>query len=67
MLGAVVGIALAVNTVIAVSIGGTVPLILKRFNLDPAVASGPLLTTITDMCGFLLVLGIASTVITQLS
>jgi magnesium transporter len=67
MLGAVVGIALAVNTVIAVSIGGTVPLILKRFNLGPAVASGPLLTTITDMCGFLLVLGIASTVITQLS
>jgi magnesium transporter len=67
MLGAVVGTALAVNTVLAVSIGGTVPLILKRFNLDPAVASGPLLTTITDMCGFLLVLGLASAVLTQLT
>lgn len=60
VLGLVVGAALAVNTVIAVSIGGTVPLILKRFELDPAVASGPLLTTITDMCGFFLVLSLAT-------
>jgi len=60
-LGAVVGLALAINTVVAVSIGGTVPLVLKRFGVDPAVASGPLLTTITDMCGFFLVLSLAST------
>ena len=59
-LGAVVGLALAINTVVAVSIGGTVPLVLKRFGVDPAVASGPLLTTITDMCGFFLVLSLAS-------
>jgi magnesium transporter len=59
-LGAVVGVALGVNTIIAVSIGGTVPLILKRFGVDPAVASGPILTTITDMCGFFLVLGLAT-------
>ena len=63
ILGLVVGVALAVNTVVAVSIGGTVPLILKRFNLDPAVASGPLLTTVTDMCGFFLLLGLASLVL----
>ena len=44
----------------AVSIGGTVPLLLKRFNVDPAVASGPVLTTVTDMCGFFLVLGFAT-------
>jgi magnesium transporter len=43
-----------------VSIGGTVPLLLKRFGVDPAVGSGPLLTTITDMCGFFLVLSLAS-------
>jgi len=66
MLGLVVGTALAVNTVVAVSIGGTVPLLLKRFKLDPAVASGPLLTTITDMCGFLLVLGLATVVLPRL-
>ncbi|MFC1694524.1 magnesium transporter [Pseudomonadota bacterium] len=63
LLGAVVGGALALNTILAVSIGGTVPLILKRFNIDPAVASGPLLTTITDMCGFFLVLSLASLVL----
>jgi magnesium transporter len=60
VLGGVVGLALAVNTIVAVSIGGTVPLVLKRFGVDPAVASGPLLTTITDMCGFFLVLSLAS-------
>ena len=66
MLGMVVGGALALNTVLAVSIGGTVPLILKRRGVDPAVASGPLLTTITDMCGFFLVLSLASLVLPQL-
>jgi magnesium transporter len=59
-LGLVVGIALAVNTVIAVSLGGTVPLFLRRMGVDPAVASGPLLTTVTDMVGFFLVLSIAA-------
>lgn len=66
VLGLVVGAALALNTILAVSIGGTVPLILKRMNIDPAVASGPLLTTITDMCGFFLVLSLASLVLTHL-
>jgi len=59
-LGLVIGGALALNTLIAVSIGGVVPLLLKRFNQDPAAASGPLLTTITDMAGFFLVLSLAS-------
>lgn len=63
ILGLVVGAALAVNTVVAVSIGGTVPLLLKRFKFDPAVASGPLLTTVTDMCGFFLLLSLASLVL----
>jgi len=56
----VIGLALAPNTVISVSIGGMVPLLLKRFNQDPAVASGPLLTTITDVAGFFLVLSLAT-------
>ena len=59
-LGLVIGLALAVNTVIAVSIGGVTPLLLKRLGQDPAVASGPLLTTITDMAGFFLVLSLAA-------
>jgi len=65
-LGLVIGLALAANTVIAVSIGGTVPLILKNFGVDPAVASGPLLTTVTDMAGFFLVLSLATLFMPQL-
>ena len=60
VLGLVIGIALAINTVIAVSIGGIVPLLVKRMGQDPAAASGPLLTTITDIAGFFLVLSIAT-------
>jgi magnesium transporter len=60
VLGLVIGMALACNTVIAVSIGGTVPLALKHLGIDPAVAAGPLLTTVTDMAGFFLVLSLAT-------
>jgi magnesium transporter len=60
VLGFVVGSALALNTTVAVCVGGLVPLLLKACRQDPALASGPILTTITDMCGFLLVLGLAS-------
>lgn len=65
-LGLVVGVSLCLNTVLAVSIGGLLPLILKRFNTDPAIASGPILTTITDMCGFFLVLGMATLMLDKL-
>lgn len=65
-LGIVVGIALFANTIVAVSIGGVVPLLLKRFGFDPAVASGPLLTTVTDMCGFFFVLGLATMMLSKL-
>ncbi len=58
-LGIVAAAALALNTVVAVCIGGSVPLILKGLKQDPALASGPILTTITDMCGFFLVLSLA--------
>ena len=65
-LGLVIGCALALNTVLSVLLGGLVPLALKRFKADPALASGPILTTCTDMCGFFLVLGIASAVLARL-
>lgn len=66
-LGLVVGAALALNTLIAVMIGGTVPLLLRRLELDPALASGPILTTVTDMCGFFLVLSFASLALSYLT
>lgn len=65
-LGLVVGGALAINTIVAVSIGGTVPLLLKKLKVDPALASGPILTTVTDMFGFFLALSFASIALAQL-
>lgn len=65
-LGLVVGSAMMLNTIIAVSLGGTLPLMMRRFGLDPALASGPILTTVTDMCGFFLVLSCASILLERL-
>jgi len=66
-LALVVGAALAINTLVAVSIGGIVPLVLRRLGMDPALASAPILTTVTDMCGFLLVLSLATLALAKLS
>jgi magnesium transporter len=66
-LGLVVGGALATNTLVAVSLGGAIPLILKNLKLDPALASGPILTTVTDMCGFFFALSFATLALNYLS
>ncbi len=66
-LGGVVAAALALNTVLSVLLGGLVPLLLKSRKVDPALASGPILTTCTDMCGFFLVLSFASTMLAKLT
>jgi len=65
-LGAVVGAALAANTLVSVTLGGMLPLVLKRLKLDPALVSSPLLTTVTDMCGFFFVLSFAAAVLPKL-
>ena len=65
-LGVVVGGALASNTLVSVILGGMLPLVLKRLKLDPALVSSPLLTTVTDMCGFFFVLSFAATVLPKL-
>lgn len=66
-LGLVAGGALAINTSVAVSIGGVVPLVLKRLGMDPALASGPILTTVTDLCGFFFVLSMAAAMLPYLT
>jgi magnesium transporter len=63
VLGLVVGTALAANTLLSVCLGGLLPLVLKRLKVDPALVSGPLLTTVTDMCGFFLVLKLADLIL----
>jgi magnesium transporter len=65
-LGLIIGVALALNTIVAVCLGGSLPLILKRLDKDPALASGPILTTVTDMCGFFLVLSFATWLLPKL-
>lgn len=57
--GSLAAFAIGVNTLIAVSVGGLGPLVLKRIGFDPAIAAMPILTTFTDFCGFFLVLGLA--------
>jgi magnesium transporter len=66
VLGLVVGAALSINTLVSVCIGGAVPLFIRRLGFDPALASGPMLTTVTDMCGFFLVLSLATATLGQL-
>jgi magnesium transporter len=60
MLGVVLGLALVINMFVAGAVGTAIPVILKRAGVDPAVASGILVTAFTDSCGFFTFLGLAS-------
>jgi magnesium transporter len=60
VLGAVIWVALTFNMVISVVFGALIPLGLKILNRDPAQSSSILLTTITDMAGFFIFLGLGS-------
>jgi magnesium transporter len=63
MLAAVIGMAM-VLTLIAAALGGIlIPMALERFDIDPALASGPFVTTVTDVVGFFAFLGLASWVL----
>ena len=62
-LGLVLGLAMLGNMVIAGTVGAGVPLLMRRIGLDPAVASAVVVTTFTDVFGFLLFLGIATAAI----
>jgi magnesium transporter len=61
--GLIVAAATVANTILAVVVGGMMPMVMRRLKIDPAVASGPILTMITDTCGFLFVLGLAAVVL----
>jgi len=59
MLGAVIGSAMIINLVVAGLAGVLVPLGLERLGIDPALASGAFVTTVTDVVGFFAFLGLA--------
>jgi magnesium transporter len=63
ILGLVAGIAMVANMLAAAVAGTLVPLILKRIGADPALASGVLVTTFTDVTGYLCFLGLAASLI----
>ena len=59
-LGVVIGLAMICNLTAAALAGILIPLVLERFNADPAVSSGVFVTTVTDVVGFFSFLGIAT-------
>ncbi len=59
-LGLIIGSAMIINLVTAGVSGALLPLLLQRLKIDPALAGGVLLTTITDVVGFLSFLGLAT-------
>ncbi|MGF1671329.1 MAG: magnesium transporter [Balneolaceae bacterium] len=60
VLGMVAGVALGCNVLLAGIVGGTLPFVIKRFGGDPAMMTGPVLTTITDITGVSIYLGLST-------
>ncbi len=59
-LGLIVGAAIVINLLVAALAGALLPLALRRLGVDPAIAGGVVLTTITDVVGFFALLGLGS-------
>jgi magnesium transporter len=60
-IGAVIAGALVINMAVAALAGVSIPLIMKQLKIDPALAGGVVLTTITDVVGYLAFLGLGAT------
>ncbi|MBM7579739.1 magnesium transporter [Jeotgalibacillus terrae] len=66
-LGLLVGFSIFASLIVATLAGSLVPLIMHKFNIDPAVASGPFITTINDIISILIYFGIATTFMSYLT
>ena len=62
-LGGVIAVAMVVNMVLAGFAGTGIPIVLERIGVDPALASGAFVTTVTDVVGFFAFLGLAAAVL----
>jgi magnesium transporter len=60
LLAVILGIALLFNMVVAAVVGTLVPVALRTFRIDPAIASSVIITTFTDVFGFFSFLGLAT-------
>lgn len=65
-LGLIIFAAMILNMMIAGIVGFLLPLIFDKLKIDPAISSPIFLTTFTDVCGFFIFLGLASTLLTKL-
>jgi len=63
MLGVVIALSMIVNLLSAGFFGSMVPLLLKKLNIDPAIGSTVILTTVTDVVGFFSFLGLATLIL----
>ncbi len=63
MIGIVIGLSMIINLFMAGFIGSMVPLLLKRMDIDPAIGSTVILTTVTDVVGFFSFLGLATIIL----
>jgi magnesium transporter len=59
LMGLVVFLAMAGNLMVAGFAGAFIPILLEKLGIDPAIASSIFVTAFTDICGFLLLLGLA--------
>ena len=63
VLGGVIAVAMVINLLVAGLAGIMIPVTLDRYGIDPALASGAFVTTVTDVVGFLAFLGLAAVVL----
>ena len=63
LLSVILGVAMITNMLVAAVVGTLVPVSLKTFRVDPAIASSVIITTFTDVCGFFSILGLATLLI----
>jgi len=62
-IGAIIGFALLVNLIVGAFAGAVIPILLRQFGIDPAIAGGVVLTTVTDVVGIVAFLGLATLVL----
>ncbi len=60
MLGGIISAAMMTNLIVAGIAGVSIPILLKKMNIDPALAGGMALTTVTDVIGLSVFLGLAT-------
>ena len=66
LLGMLVGAAICCSIIVATLAGSFIPLLMHRLKIDPAVASGPFITTLNDITSILIYLGLATVFLSQI-